>query len=142
MLLFLLNYKASFYYYYFDLYQNRLIWVSLKIEAKIPRGKKKRFGSEVLNTVFMSARVSERSSLLHTDRVLLSVQILKVTELALHATRSSAFVVEGRHQYSSTSQKQVNLPGCFQMLQGNWRQMVQCLGIIFICICSLLVKSK
>lgn len=42
MLLFLLNYKASFYYYYFDLYQNRLIWVSLKIEAKIPRGKKKK----------------------------------------------------------------------------------------------------
>lgn len=120
MLLFLLNYKASSFYYYFDLYQNRLICVSLKTEAKIPKEKKKkRFGSEVLNTVCMSARVSERSSLLQTDRVLLSVQIPKVTELALRTTRSSTFVVERKHQYSSTSHyKQENLPGCFQMLQG------------------------
>lgn len=42
MLLFLLNYKASSFYYYFDLYQNRLICVSLKTEAKIPKEKKKK----------------------------------------------------------------------------------------------------
>lgn len=46
----------------------------------------------------MSQRLSERSSLRHADGVSLSASLPKVTGLVLDTTRSSAVVLERKHQ--------------------------------------------